>query len=558
MFIFYKVEVDPVEWSIHFLKDDEFFIINNDKGALERLLSKTSFLVGYNNYSYDDKLLASILRDVNPYHTLEKIKNNKRFTLSLQNPISIDLKQELSDLDLKEIQANLSYNITSIDVETELKTMQFIFKEREDYFTSKFEVVSEFRLPASSLKKTRVTLASEVLKARKGKDSNRLNLAFAKNLAINEIPKPIIDFYKDIQERFKSGHDFKELEKEKFTFKIAGLDHLYGFGGLHAARNNYAYKGHFMQIDVKSYYPSLILNNGFLDGSAKERYEAIYKDRKKLQQFNDPKEEAYKLILNIVYGGLKSKWTNLYNPQIANNVVVNGQLILTHLILLIENFCELVQTNTDGIIVKYEPEMKDSILKIIKLFEQHYSLKFEIDYIKQIAQRDVNNYVIKYEQPKKNRGILHARGRFSNFEGGNYERNSLTIIDRALVEYYMNGIKPNKTVLKEWRANNLEVFQNIVKAGKYDGMAHEVKEDTLLEGTYRSEFKKLPDVNRVFASRNKYLGSIFKTKIGAETKYTKVPYTSDNCLVWNESLDKLNKRHIDLNWYIQEIEGWMF
>ncbi|GGN59429.1 hypothetical protein GCM10007971_22550 [Oceanobacillus indicireducens] len=534
------------------MKDDEITTII-DKGALERLLSQTYFLVGYNNYSMDDKLLASILKGMDPYDSLQKIIGKKRFTLNLQNPISIDLKQELPDLDLKEIQANLSYDITNTDIETDLKTMQFIFSEREDYFTSKFEVVKEFKLPASSLKKTRVNLASDVLKSRKGKDADRLKLTFDKQLTVTELPKPVIDFYQDIQKQFRGGRDFKDLEKQKFTFKLAGLDHIYGFGGLHAAKNNYASEGHFMQIDVKSYYPSLILNNGFLTGEALGRYKAIYSTRRELQNQEDNKEQAYKLITNIVYGGLKSKWTNLYNPQAANNVVVNGQLILTHLILLLENFCELIQTNTDGLIIKYEPVMKESILKIVKLFEQHYSLEFEIDYIKQIAQRDVNNYVIKYDDD-----TLHARGRFANHEGGNYERNSLTIIDKALVDYYMDGIKPNRTVLNEWRANRLERFQNVVRAGKFDGMAHEMKEDTLLEGTYTSHFEKLPDVNRVFASRDKYAGSIYKTKKGAETKYTKVPYTSENCLVWNESLDKLNKRHIDLNWYIKEIEGWIF
>lgn len=553
MFTFYKVTASGYnDWSAVFMKDDEITTII-DKGALERLLSQTNFLVGYNNYSMDDKLLASILKGMDPYESLQKIISKKRFTLNLQNPISIDLKQELPDLDLKEIQANLSHDITDDDITQDLKTMQFIFKEREDYFTSKFEVVKEFQLPASSLKKTRVNLASDILKSRKGKDAERLNLSFDKQLAVTELPEPVIDFYKDVQTQFKNGRDFKDLEKQKFTFKLAGLDHFYGFGGLHAAKNNYASEGHFMQIDVKSYYPSLILNNGFLSGKAQDYYQAIYNDRKKLQALGSPIEKAYKLILNIVYGGLKSKWTNLYNPQAANNVVVNGQLILTHLILLLEKFCEIIQTNTDGIIIKYEPVMKELIIKIVHLFGEHYSLDFTIDYIKQIAQRDVNNYVIKYDD-----NTLHARGRFSNHEGGNYERNSLTIIDKALVDYYMDGIKPNRTVLNEWRANRLERFQNVVKAGKFDGMAHEMKEDTLLEGTYTSHFEKLPDVNRVFASRDKYSGSIYKTKKGAETKYTKVPYTSENCLVWNESLDKLNKRHIDLNWYIKEIEGWIF
>lgn len=560
MFTFYKVTVDTDSWSAYFLKDDEVTTIENDKGALQRLLSKTNFLVGYDNYNYCDKLLASILRDIDPCETLQKLINKKRFTLNLQNPISIDLKQELgnknNDIELKEIQANLSYDISKEDISQDLKTMQFIFNEREDYFTSKFEVVKEFKLQANSLKKTRVNLASEVLKARKGNDKERLNIIYSESLPKHELPRQVIEFYHDIENKFKNTSfktTYEELEKEKFTYKLAGLEHQYGFGGLHAAKENYVGEGHFMQIDVKSYYPTLILNNKFLDERSIEKYKEIYDTRKELQANNDMKEQAYKLITNIVYGGLKSKWTNLYNPQMSNSIVVNGQLILTHLILLLENFCELIQTNTDGIIVKYEPEMKYSILKILKLFEQHYTLEFDIDYITKIAQRDVNNYVVRYENKK-----INAVGRFANFDGGNFKRNSMTIIDKSLVEYYMNGTKPNKTVINEWKANNLEAFQNVVKAGKYDGMAHEIKEETLFEGTYDSRFVELPKVNRVFASRSKRFGTIYKTKNGLETKYTKVPYTSENCLVWNESLDKLNKRFIDLNWYIKEIESWLF
>lgn len=553
MFTFYRTYVDQSNWKIAFLQDGKVTKIKNDKGALERSLSNIKFLVGYDNYKFDDKLVASILRDIDPYETLQKITKNKRFRLNLQNPVSLDLKQELWNLDFKEAQANLGHDISTDDHEQDLKFMELLFKKREDYFTSKFEVVREFRLKADSVKKTRVNMASEVLRTRKGNDRLRLNLNYDNRLKMNELPKQVTEFYKDIEQKFKNDVPFQELESEQMTYRLSGIDHIYGFGGLHAAINNYVSEGHFMQIDVKSYYPTLIMNNSLLDEKALERYRAIYKDRQKLQKLEDPKEEAYKLILNIVYGGLKSRWTNLYNPQASNNIVVNGQLMLTHLILLLENFCELIQTNTDGLIIKYEPVMKKSILKIIKLFEQQYSLSFDIKYINKIAQRDVNNYVIRYVD-----GSLNARGRFANYDGGDFERNSLTVIDKALVEYFINGTRVNRTIIDLWKNNKLEYFQLVKKAGKFDGMAHELKESTLLEGTYSSRFKELPNVNRIFATNDKNLGGIYNVRNGVETQYSKVPYTSDSVLVHNESLNKLNKRKINLNWYIKETERWLF
>src|SRR5690625_3134656 len=525
MFTFYKMLADQNGWQSTLLKDNEVTEIRNDKRALQVLLSKTNYLVGYNNYNIDDKLLASVLSDIDPYESLKKIRSNKRFSLRLQNPISIDLKQELWNLELDEIKLNLGYG----SKEDDLKTMQEIFKEREDYLTSKFEVVQEFRLPADRVKKTRVGLAADVLRSRKSTDKDRLNIKYDERLKTNELPKQILEFYKNIENEFKKGTDFKELEREQFTYKLAGLNHLYGFGGLHAAKENYTGQGHYMQIDVKSYYPTLILNNKFLDTNAIKKYKEIYDKRLELQKQKDSKQEAYKLITNIVYGGLKSKWNNLYNPQMSNSIVVNGQLILTHLILLLNNFCELVQTNTDGLIIKYEPMVKDSILKIIKLFEEHYKLKFDVDYIEKIAQKDVNNYVVRYTDK-----TLHAVGRFANHSGGNYARNSMTIIDKALVEYYMNDVRVNRTIMNEYKQNNLLPFQYVVKSGKFDGMAQEVKQDTLLEDVHSSHMKELPDVNRVFAGRNKRLGTIYRVRSGAETQYTKVAYTSDNCLVWND------------------------
>lgn len=577
MFVFYDLEVFTHDWLVVFEQEGEITRIHNDSEAFKSFLSSVQnnkqILVGYNNYNYDDRVAAAILKSMDPYDVSQKIIQNKRFGLRLQNPMTLDVMQELQSVSLKEAQANMSQSIieTPIDFnlerqlnqreiervfqycENDVLTTKELFKEREDYFTTKFEVVQEFKLPATALKKTRAGMAGDILKTKKGLDKERLNLTYGKNLSLNEIPDPVLNFYKDIQARFKQKENFKELEKEKFTYKLAGLEHVYGFGGLHAAKENYVAEGHFMQIDVSAYYPTLIINNAFLSLRSIEEYKRIYTTRKELKDADDDKQEAYKLIQNIVYGGMKSPWSNLYNPQMANNIVVNGQLTLTHLIVLLENFCELVQTNTDGIIIKYEPKMKDSILKLVKLFEHHYKLDFTIHYINKIAQRDVNNYVIRYED-----GKLNAVGRFKNYDGGDFSRNSLTIIDKALVEYYINGIKPNKTVISEWKINRLDLFQNVVKAGKYDGMAHESFESTLFEGSYTSSFTSLQKVNRVFATSDKTLGGIYKTKNGAETRYTKVPYTSENCIVWNGDLFELNKRKINLNWYIKEIERWMF
>lgn len=566
------MEVFKEDWLVVFI-DDEGTItkLHNDSEALRSFLSGVKYLIGYNNYNYDDRVVAGILKGMNPYEVSQKIMNNKPFKLRLQNPLTLDIMQELKGLSLKEAQANLGQSIIETPVDFTIdrplseqeieKTFHYcmndvlvtkrLFEEREHYFASKFEIVKEFKLPATSVKKTRANLAAEILKAKPSNDNDRLHITYDERLPKHELPTAVVYFYEDIEKQYKEGTDYTLLEKEKLVYKLAGIDHIYGFGGLHAAKERYLGEGNYMQIDIASYYPSLIINNGFIDNL--EDYKKLYHQRQQLKLVKDPKEEVYKIVLTSVSGAMKSKYSKFYNPRLANNIVVNGQLIITHLICLLENFVELIQTNTDGIIIKYEKGFEKNIIKLLELFEKHYELTFDVDFIKKIAQRDVNNYVIQYKD-----GSLKAKGRFANYEGGNFERNSYTVIDKALVDYYMHGKRVNQTVINLWKKKKFEYFQLVTKAGKYDGMAQEFKEDTLLEGSYSSYFKDIQQVNRVFATKDRYLGSVYKIKNDKETKYSKVPYTSENCFVWNDELKKLDKRKINLNWYIKQIEGWLF
>ncbi len=552
MFNFYKVAVIDGDWYALFIdQDDKETLIKNDKGALERLLSKINYLVGFNNYQFDNKILASILRDLDIKDSYDKITNNKRFRLAIQNPITIDVSQELRNLDVTEAQANMLQSIDEIILPDQVKVIKEIFQKRESYFLSKFEIVKEFKLPAENVKKTRANLAAAVLKNKAKTDRNRLDIKFDGRINMNELPNEVVGFYKNIISKYKEDQDYQSLEKERFIYRLNDLDHLYGFGGLHAAKEKYVGTGNFMQIDISSYYPSLIINNSLIDNLA--IFKKIYHTRQQLKLSKDDKEEVYKVLLNSVYGSMKNKYSDFYNPQAGNIVAVNGQLILTHLILLLGNFCELIQSNTDGIIIKYEDQFKHSILKIVKLFEKHYGLSTSIDYIKKIAQRDVNNYVMQLENDE-----IIARGIFSKYEGGDFEQNSMTIIDKALVDYFIKGTRPNRTIMNAYKNNEFERFQHIVKAGSFDGMAHEIKDKTLFDGTFSSSFKPIEKVNRVFASRNDLDGAVYKVKNGREMQYSKMPYTSEHCFIHNGSLNEINKRRIDLNWYIKEVNKLVF
>lgn len=574
MFTIYDIEVFPHEWLVVFEQNGQITRVHNDRDALMRHLSGVQILVGYNNYNYDDKIIAAILKDLDPYETSQKIISGKPFSLRLNNPLTLDVMQEINKqgLSLKEAQANMGQSIVetpiAFDLDRPLTTQELervfrycendvlstkqIFEKRESYFASKFELVKEFKLPVSEVKKTRAQLSAAILKAKKNPkiEEDRLTIRLDERFFKNSLPQTVLDFFQSLNDRFTDDADPEELEKEKLTYTLCGVEHQYGLGGLHGARENYQGKGQYMQIDISSFYPTLMINHHFISRAATqpELYKRIYKQRLQLKQAKDPKQEIYKLVLNSTFGASKSKWNLLYDPRQFNNITVYGQLILTNLIVLLEPYVELVQSNTDGIIVQYENE--ELIRGLCEGFSEYYQVSFDIDLIDRIAQRDVNNYVVRYQN-----GKIKAKGRFAYFEGGNYERNSLTIIDKALVDYYMKGIRINKTVVDCWKKGELERFQLVAKAGKFDGMAHEVFYKTLLEDNRVSEFRPIQRVNRVFATKDREVGGVYRTK---KDKYSKVPYTSDHCLVWNEELSKLDKRKIDLNWYIREIEKHVF
>ena len=67
---------------------------------------------------------------------------------------------------------------------------------------------------------------------------------------------------------------------------------------------------------------------------------------------------SLKLVLNSTYGVMKDKNNALYDPLQANRVCVYGQLLLLDLIERLEPYAQIIQSNTDGVLVKM-PEGQD-------------------------------------------------------------------------------------------------------------------------------------------------------------------------------------------------------
>lgn len=564
MIITYDIEVLKKDWIMVFKEGDDYIVIHNNREELQayvdKLVKTKSILVGFNNYHYDDIVLAGLLLGKDPYEISKKIVLEGQRVNYRLNLITLDVMQELPlGVGLKSSQANLGMSIVETPIDfnldractkneldlligyckNDVKDTELLFKKRVDYFQAKFEIVNEFGLDVVNVKKTRAILSSKVLKCSKTDiPRDRLHIDYDPHINWDKLPKVLVDFYKKCEYDYRCGGDFKEIESRKLKLIIAGVPHVYAFGGLHGAIEKYNGTGTYLHIDVSSYYPSLIIVDNFMSraSSDPQMFTKLRETRYMYKAKKDPRQKIYKILINATFGAMKSEFNTLFDPKQANNICINGQLILTQLILELEPYCQLIQSNTDGLVVKYNGNY-EQVEAIVKDFGKRFGLTFDIDKIVKIAQRDVNNYAIQFED-----GHIEAKGRFAKFNGGNFMQNSLSIIDRALVNYYIYDIPVHQTVIETYKNNDLAPFQIVCKMGStYDGMYYEYGEegDTKLIPTQK--------VNRVFATNDKKYWGIYKRK---GDSYQKIANTSEHNIIHNEDLATFDKSKLDLNYYI--------
>lgn len=565
MIITYDIEVLKHDWIAVFKEYDIYKVIHNNKEELaayiDRLNQSKSILVGFNNHYYDDPVIAGMLRGRNPYELSKKAISGERLPYSL-NLITLDVMQELPlGVGLKSSQANLGLSIVETPIDFDLdrpltpeeleelikyckndvKDTELLFNMRKAYFMSKFEIVNEFNLPAENVKKTRAALSSKVLSCKHTKPpKDRLHIDYDPNINWDIIPREVKEFYERCEYDYRCGGNYEEIEKRKLKLNVCGVPHVYAFGGIHGAIEKYNGKGSYLHIDVSSYYPSLIINNDYMSraSSNPKKFSELRETRYMYKAKKDPRQLVYKILINATFGAMKSEHNALFDPKQANNICINGQLILTQLIIELEPYCQLIQSNTDGIVVKYKEADYDKIVELVNDFGARFNLTFDIDKIIRIAQRDVNNYAIQFDN-----GEIDARGCFRKFKGGNFERNSLTIVDRALVNYYIHDIPVHETVINAYKNNDLLPFQIVCKmGGTYDAMYYEYG----AEGDTR--YIETQKVNRVFATNDRNYWGIYKRK---GDSYQKIANTSEHNIIHNEDISTFDKSKLNLNYYIE-------
>lgn len=557
--LFYDFEVFKEDWLVVIIdmKNKKEHVVINNQEELEKIYQDNinEIWVGFNSRHYDQYILKGIFCGFNPKRINDFIilkgnpgwkfsslfrnipLNNYDVMMSIdrglksfegfmgndikESSVPFDIDRKLTD---KEIEETVKY--CRHDVEQTIE----VFLQRKSDFEAHLGLVKiacEGKpLNMSLISKTKAQLSATILEANKREYNDKFEIDLPSTLRIEKYTE-VVDWYKNEENRCYE----KDGKKNQLDIMVAGVPHQFGWGGVHGAIPQYSGEGYFLNMDVASLYPSLMIQYNLHSRSMKDpkKYEEIYHTRLKYKKEKNPLQAPLKLVLNSTYGVMKDKNNGLYDPLQANRVCVYGQLLLLDLIEKLEPHCQIIQSNTDGVLVKMNNyEDYEMIDDIAYEWEQRTHLNLEFDEYRKVFQKDVNNYIIVDADGKyKSKGAYVKK--LNNLD---YD---LPIINKALVDYMVNNIPVEETINN---CNDLKEFQLVTKiSNKYKYILH-------------GEQKVKEKCIRIFAS--KYIDDPGVTKVSERTgKPAKISNSPEHCFIYNEEVNDVKvPNKLDKTWYI--------
>ena len=589
--IFYDFEVFKHDWLVVLIDLDakKETVIINDRDQLQQFYDQHKGVIwaGYNSRHYDQYILKAILcgfdpKEVNDWIIVEE-RPGYRFSSLLRNfplinydvmpnpPISLKTLEAFMGHSIKE--TSVPFDIDRPLTEAELaetvkycrhdveETVEVWLRSIEEFNTTMF-FVNHFHLGSDCIGKTKAQLAATIL------GGNRKGKTFDDEFKFPILDCVQLDKYKAVASWYKNpvNHDYRKTQEDVM---VAGVPHTFAWGGGHGAIRQYHGSGVFIVIDVTAYYPSLQkqFKIGYRVMDNPENFEFIHDSNIEFKRKGDKKaRQPFKIMDNAISGQMKEPGSALFDPMSNNTICINGQLLLLDLIEHLEaaDCCQLIQNNTDGIIIKphdYERDF-DTIDDVVWEWEQRTGMKMDFDiFIGHIFQKDVNNYFLIDRET----GAVKAKGAYvKKLSDLDYD---LPIVNRAIVEYFTTGAPPEKTI---GACDSLRDFQKVVKvSSKY---RYALYSPTTTTEKIRDEKGRLKTVIRfsggevqtdktfrVFASKDQSRGGIYKVsgKVvkGREKNPEKFANTPDHCFIINDDVsampipDELDRQYyIDVAW----------
>ena len=576
----YDVEVFAYDFIVVFKnkRTGEYAVFHNDNEGIRNFINEYAIYCGYNTKHYDQHIAKAICAGFSP----EEVKQVNDWIIGggqgWQCPLlegvffrfnNVDIMDDMQmGLSLKAIEGHLGLDIEETEVDFNIDrpltpeeialTIKYCKHDvdcterltdlRENYLKNKIYLGGLKGLDeVKSLSMTNAKLTAAYLDAHKIIDEESIALderdyEYPSNLRREYIPQEVFDFFDRLQD--KSIPD-DELFKSKLNITVGECPVTLGFGGIHGAIPFYQESEINNRIirnyDVASYYPHLMTICGYTSRNIPKPqiYADMLETRMKAKKAGDKNTaNALKLVANTTYGAMLNKYNDLFDPLMGRSVCITGQLFLLELARHLISECpslQIVQLNTDGIMVSFHESEYDEVLGITQEWQDRTGFELEEDIIKSITQKDVNNYVeIPCDGKPKIKGGYLVRGIAP--AGAFNINNNATIVAKAIVEYFVNGTPPEETING---CDDIFAFQLIAKAGaKYREAYH------LVDG----KPQPIQKVNRVYATADKRYGKLYKIK--AENESTaKIEMLPEHCIIDNDN--HLTIDAVDKTFYIE-------
>lgn len=437
-------------------------------------------MVGFNNSYYDKVMvetafknrfvetenLCNILYDMSQKLVSDK-ENGYKYRMFPQFDLHFDesnsLKssgmilhcntiQELPYEPTKELTLEEILNVIKYNQDNDLNITEQLLNVFYSKFTAQYDVIKTFNLPLSSFNYTGRQLAESVLC-----DSNAVG-----NPTMTTDYKCPLDFKYENEElnKLKEMYEssvFKFKDKFGNTIMYNDLEINFGLGGLHACIPQY--EGYdLIDVDVASYYPNLIRVLGMLPMSCNMKlYTQMIFDRVALKKTDPNKANAYKIILNSVFGAMgyvsgSGKVGKMFDFKRLMQVTITGQLLMMKLVedLTLAGY-KVIYINTDGLMC--EKNESEKYKEIIKNWEEWTKLQLEENSVKFAMLKDVNNYIID-EGKIKSKGVFNlnvAGARLTT----NYAKRRIVI--QSVIDYVLN-----KTPIEDTIRNSNDIRDFII------------------------------------------------------------------------------------------------
>jgi hypothetical protein len=327
----------------------------------------------------------------------------------------------------------------------------------------------------------------------------------------------------------------KEMERSPFILGDTVVE--LKCGGIHSKVDHKTYRSPtLVDLDVKSYYPNLILSfNEYPDG-LDETWLEIYrdkvrareetKDRAKVSKSQEDINAAnsLKILVNAAYGKMGDKFSLMYDPILGRKVTIRGQL---YLLMFMEELhlagITILFANTDGVLIDTHGN-NPVVDEISRRWEAQRQLVVEKEHYDGWIGQNINDYLLTKH------GVL-AKKKGKTFNNPN--QNQANIIPYALAKYFIEGEKDIERIVHA--VDDITLFTLCVRAGK--GYSRVERDGVIIQ-----------KINRFYVSTEGK--PIYKYKDGGSRE--QIANTQNSKLA--NVLPRSMPADLDRQWYIRKIE----